>query len=165
MVLLHHEVEVEYPDGQPTEKHKATLLEFGKVENGRSTTAMALTVGVPAAIGALVVNRSAVIVAFAYIRMKKQKHRENTVFMYSRTMLCCSYCYRARSRRKEWLGLYNRKSTFQVSGFHACPCRITMTCNSTDSCICVCEALEILESSGIKLVERVEIWKLQVTDI
>jgi len=54
MVLLHHEVEVEYPDGRPTEKHQATLLEFGKVENGRSTTtAMALTVGVPAAIGAL----------------------------------------------------------------------------------------------------------------
>uniref|UniRef100_A0ACD5YPA7 Uncharacterized protein n=1 Tax=Avena sativa TaxID=4498 RepID=A0ACD5YPA7_AVESA len=53
MVLLHHEVEVEYPDGRPTEKHQATLLEFGKTENGRSTTAMALTVGVPAAIGAL----------------------------------------------------------------------------------------------------------------
>ncbi|KAL5207069.1 hypothetical protein ABZP36_031504 [Zizania latifolia] len=53
MVLLHHEVEVEYPDGRPTEKHQATLLEFGKVENGRSTTAMALTVGIPAAIGAL----------------------------------------------------------------------------------------------------------------
>ncbi|KAJ1281347.1 hypothetical protein BS78_04G299100 [Paspalum vaginatum] len=52
MVLLHHEVEVEYPDGRPTEKHQATLLEFGKVENGRSTTAMALTVGIPAAIGA-----------------------------------------------------------------------------------------------------------------
>ena len=54
MVLLHHEVEVEYPDGRPTEKHQATLLEFGKVENGRPTTAMALTVGIPAAIGALV---------------------------------------------------------------------------------------------------------------
>uniref|UniRef100_A0A0E0NLU1 Saccharopine dehydrogenase (NAD(+), L-glutamate-forming) n=1 Tax=Oryza rufipogon TaxID=4529 RepID=A0A0E0NLU1_ORYRU len=53
MVLLHHEVEVEYPDGRPTEKHQATLLEFGKVENGRPTTAMALTVGIPAAIGAL----------------------------------------------------------------------------------------------------------------
>jgi hypothetical protein len=54
MVLLHHEVEVEYSDERPTEKHQATLLEFGKTENGRSTTAMALTVGVPAAIGALV---------------------------------------------------------------------------------------------------------------
>jgi len=54
MVLLHHEVEVEYPDGRPTEKHQATLLEFGKVENGGSTTTgMALTVGIPAAIGAL----------------------------------------------------------------------------------------------------------------
>uniref|UniRef100_A0A0A9DEN2 Lkrsdh1 n=1 Tax=Arundo donax TaxID=35708 RepID=A0A0A9DEN2_ARUDO len=53
MVLLHHEVEVEYSDGRPTEKHQATLLEFGKVENGRPNTAMALTVGIPAAIGAL----------------------------------------------------------------------------------------------------------------
>lgn len=54
MVLLHHEVEVEFPDSQQTEKHRATLLEFGKIKNGKSTTAMALTVGVPAAIGALV---------------------------------------------------------------------------------------------------------------
>ncbi|CAD6249220.1 unnamed protein product [Miscanthus lutarioriparius] len=60
MVLLHHEVEVEYPDGQPTEKHQATLLEFGKVENGRSTTAMALTVGIPAAIGALLLLQNKV---------------------------------------------------------------------------------------------------------
>jgi alpha-aminoadipic semialdehyde synthase len=55
MVLLHHEVEVEFPDSQLTEKHLATVLEFGKIENGKSTTAMALTVGVPAAIGALVI--------------------------------------------------------------------------------------------------------------
>jgi hypothetical protein len=43
--------------------------------------------------------------------------------------------------------------------FHACPCGITVTRNSADSCVCVCvcEALEILESSGIKLSERVEI--------
>jgi alpha-aminoadipic semialdehyde synthase len=55
---------VEYPDGRPTEKHQATLLEFGKVENGGSTTtAMALTVGVPAAIGALVVTLTTVILA------------------------------------------------------------------------------------------------------
>ncbi|EES05910.1 hypothetical protein BDA96_04G344300 [Sorghum bicolor] len=60
MVLLHHEVEVEYPDGQPTEKHQATLLEFGKVENGRSTTAMALTVGIPAAVGALLLLQNKV---------------------------------------------------------------------------------------------------------
>ncbi|AQK56126.1 Lysine-ketoglutarate reductase/saccharopine dehydrogenase1 [Zea mays] len=60
MVLLHHEVEVEYPDGQPAEKHQATLLEFGKVENGRSTTAMALTVGIPAAIGALLLLKNKV---------------------------------------------------------------------------------------------------------
>ncbi|RWR95819.1 Saccharopine dehydrogenase / Homospermidine synthase [Cinnamomum micranthum f. kanehirae] len=53
MVLLHHEVEVEFPDGQPKENHQATLLEFGKTKNGKTTTAMALTVGIPAAIGAL----------------------------------------------------------------------------------------------------------------
>ncbi|XP_034577051.1 alpha-aminoadipic semialdehyde synthase isoform X2 [Setaria viridis] len=60
MVLLHHEVEVEYPDGRPTEKHQATLLEFGKVENGQSTTAMALTVGVAAGIGALLLLQNRV---------------------------------------------------------------------------------------------------------
>jgi alpha-aminoadipic semialdehyde synthase len=53
MVLLHHEVEVEFPDGRPAENHRATLLEFGRTENGKSTTAMAFTVGIPAAIGAL----------------------------------------------------------------------------------------------------------------
>ncbi|KAF8393706.1 hypothetical protein HHK36_021953 [Tetracentron sinense] len=53
MVLLHHEVEVDFPDGQPTEIHQATLLEFGRTKNGKTTTAMALTVGIPAAIGAL----------------------------------------------------------------------------------------------------------------
>ncbi|MED6110949.1 hypothetical protein PIB30_047757 [Stylosanthes scabra] len=52
MVLLYHEVEVEYPDGQ-TEKHRATLLEFGKSVNGKTASAMALTVGIPVAIGAL----------------------------------------------------------------------------------------------------------------
>ncbi|CAL4967339.1 unnamed protein product [Urochloa decumbens] len=60
MVLLHHEVEVQFPDGRPTEKHQATLLEFGKVENGRPTTAMAFTVGVPAAIGALLLLQNKV---------------------------------------------------------------------------------------------------------
>nr|XP_012573376.1 alpha-aminoadipic semialdehyde synthase isoform X2 [Cicer arietinum] len=53
MVLLHHEVEIEYPDSQITEKHRATLLEFGKTVDGKTTTAMALTVGIPAAVGAL----------------------------------------------------------------------------------------------------------------
>ncbi|RZB72029.1 Alpha-aminoadipic semialdehyde synthase [Glycine soja] len=53
MVLLHHELEIEYPDSQITEKHRATLLEFGKTLNGKTTTAMALTVGIPAAVGAL----------------------------------------------------------------------------------------------------------------
>ncbi|KAG9443907.1 hypothetical protein H6P81_015247 [Aristolochia fimbriata] len=53
MVLLHHEVEVDLPDGQPRERHSATLLEFGKTEGERTYTAMGLTVGIPAAIGAL----------------------------------------------------------------------------------------------------------------
>ncbi|WZZ23994.1 hypothetical protein YC2023_007395 [Brassica napus] len=53
MVLLHHEVEVEFPGSKRTEKHSATLLEFGEVKNGQMTTAMAKTVGIPAAIGAL----------------------------------------------------------------------------------------------------------------
>lgn len=58
MVLLHHEIQVEYPDDddrKPTEIHRATLLEFGRMENGRNVTSMALTVGIPAGIGALVV--------------------------------------------------------------------------------------------------------------
>ncbi|KAK4478988.1 hypothetical protein RD792_014495 [Penstemon davidsonii] len=53
MVLLHHEVEVVFSNGQPTENQRATLLEFGRSEGGSSYTAMALTVGIPAAIGAL----------------------------------------------------------------------------------------------------------------
>ncbi|KAG8376285.1 hypothetical protein BUALT_Bualt09G0047300 [Buddleja alternifolia] len=53
MVLLHHEVEVEFPNDHRTENHRATLLEFGRMDGGRSYTAMALTVGIPAAIGAL----------------------------------------------------------------------------------------------------------------
>ncbi|XP_027333102.1 alpha-aminoadipic semialdehyde synthase isoform X2 [Abrus precatorius] len=53
MVILHHEVEIEYPDSKITKNHRATLLEYGKTLNGKTTTAMALTVGVPAAVGAL----------------------------------------------------------------------------------------------------------------
>ncbi|CAE6162342.1 unnamed protein product [Arabidopsis arenosa] len=53
MVLLHHEVEVEFPESKRIEKHSATLLEFGDIKNGQTTTAMAKTVGIPAAIGAL----------------------------------------------------------------------------------------------------------------
>lgn len=53
-MLLHHEVEVEFPNGEPTENHVATLLEFGRINGEKSYTAMALTVGIPAAIGALV---------------------------------------------------------------------------------------------------------------
>lgn len=53
MVLLHHEVEIEFPKDQTTEKQAATLLEFGRNKNGKMISAMAFTVGVPAAIGAL----------------------------------------------------------------------------------------------------------------
>ncbi|KAM5547089.1 alpha-aminoadipic semialdehyde synthase [Rosa sericea] len=53
MVLLHHEVEVEFPDSKLIEKQSATLLEFGTIRNGKMITAMAFTVGIPAAIGAL----------------------------------------------------------------------------------------------------------------
>lgn len=53
-MLLHHEVEVEFPDSKLKEKHSATLLEFGTIRNGKMVTAMAYTVGIPAAIGALV---------------------------------------------------------------------------------------------------------------
>lgn len=58
MVLLHHEVEVEYPESKRIEKHSATLLEFGDIKNGQMTTAMAKTVGIPAAIGALVLTQT-----------------------------------------------------------------------------------------------------------
>lgn len=56
MVLLHHEVEVEFPESKRIEKHTVTLLEFGEIKNGQTTTAMAKTVGIPAAIGALVLT-------------------------------------------------------------------------------------------------------------
>lgn len=60
MVLLHHEVEVEFSDRRPKETHRATLLEFGRNHNGNTTTAMALTVGVPAAIGVLLLHQKKV---------------------------------------------------------------------------------------------------------
>lgn len=55
MVLLHHEVEIDFQDGKPAERHRATLLEFGRTatDGKTTTTAMALTVGIPAAVGAL----------------------------------------------------------------------------------------------------------------
>ncbi|ONI03644.1 hypothetical protein PRUPE_6G271400 [Prunus persica] len=58
MVLLHHEVEVEFPDGlreKHSRTHSGTLLEFGQTKNGKMITAMAFTVGIPAAIGALLI--------------------------------------------------------------------------------------------------------------
>lgn len=57
MVLLHHEIEIDFQDGKPAESHRATLLEFGRTAAAAgktTTTAMALTVGIPAAVGALV---------------------------------------------------------------------------------------------------------------
>ncbi|GKV03738.1 hypothetical protein SLEP1_g15988 [Rubroshorea leprosula] len=53
MVLLHDEIEIEFPESKCTENHTATLLEFGRTKNGKMVSAMAITVGVPAAIGAL----------------------------------------------------------------------------------------------------------------
>ncbi|KAM0037320.1 putative oxidoreductase [Helianthus debilis subsp. tardiflorus] len=53
MVLLHHEIVVDFSNGCPTEHHQATLLEFGRVDNGKETSAMAFTVGIPVAIGTL----------------------------------------------------------------------------------------------------------------
>ncbi|KAJ8543047.1 hypothetical protein K7X08_005570 [Anisodus acutangulus] len=52
MVLLHHEVVVDYPDGH-AETHRSTFLEFGRTENRKTAMAMALTVGESAATGAL----------------------------------------------------------------------------------------------------------------
>ncbi|XP_020422986.1 alpha-aminoadipic semialdehyde synthase isoform X2 [Prunus persica] len=46
MVLLHHEVEVEFPDGlreKHSRTHSGTLLEFGQTKNGKMITAMAFT--------------------------------------------------------------------------------------------------------------------------
>lgn len=58
MVLLHHEMEIEYGEGRRSEKHATTLVEFGDVGSASSDpfqkphSAMARTVGLPAAIGA-----------------------------------------------------------------------------------------------------------------
>ncbi|KAI3754136.1 hypothetical protein L1987_53914 [Smallanthus sonchifolius] len=53
MVLLYHQVVVDFPNGRPTEHHEAILLEFGRTQNGKEISAMAITVGIPVAIGAL----------------------------------------------------------------------------------------------------------------
>nr|XP_043627742.1 alpha-aminoadipic semialdehyde synthase [Erigeron canadensis]XP_043627743.1 alpha-aminoadipic semialdehyde synthase [Erigeron canadensis] len=55
MVLLHHELVVDFPNGRPTENHQGTLLEFGRTRNGKEISAMALTVGIPVAIGTLLI--------------------------------------------------------------------------------------------------------------
>lgn len=69
-MLLHHEVEVEFPESKRTEKHSATLLEFGDIKNGQTTTAMAKTVGIPAAIGALVLIQT-LITTFSCLYFSK----------------------------------------------------------------------------------------------
>ena len=59
-MLLHHEIKIKFDDSRPSEKHVATLLEFGDVQVGATDpfqkphSAMARTVGLPAAIGAQV---------------------------------------------------------------------------------------------------------------
>jgi len=72
MVLLHHEVEVEFLESKRIEKHTATLLEFGDIKNGQTTTAMAKTVGIPAAIGALVLTKT-LITTFSCLYFSKMK--------------------------------------------------------------------------------------------
>ncbi|KAH7296234.1 hypothetical protein KP509_26G014900 [Ceratopteris richardii] len=58
MVLLHHEIEIKYGHGHCSEKHVATLLEFGDMGTvtkdpfQKNHSAMARTVGLPAAVGA-----------------------------------------------------------------------------------------------------------------
>ncbi|XP_069142831.1 alpha-aminoadipic semialdehyde synthase-like [Solanum lycopersicum] len=52
IMLLHHEVVVDYPDDH-AETHRSTLLAMGRTENGKTAMSMALTVGIPAATGAL----------------------------------------------------------------------------------------------------------------
>ncbi|KAG6542771.1 hypothetical protein Mapa_015848 [Marchantia paleacea] len=57
LVLLHHDLEVAYKDGRPTERHTATLLALGETADNCNSvrepqTAMARTVGLTAAIGA-----------------------------------------------------------------------------------------------------------------
>ncbi|KAI5084069.1 hypothetical protein GOP47_0000238 [Adiantum capillus-veneris] len=58
MVLLHHEIEIKFGDDRRSEKHVATLLEYGDLESSSSDpfqkphSAMARTVGLPAAMGA-----------------------------------------------------------------------------------------------------------------
>ncbi|XP_078429524.1 lysine-ketoglutarate reductase/saccharopine dehydrogenase bifunctional enzyme isoform X4 [Wolffia australiana] len=58
MVILHHDLEVEFPEEKRVESHRATLLEFGRAQDGKMTSAMALTVGIPAAIGALLLLKN-----------------------------------------------------------------------------------------------------------
>lgn len=93
MVLLHHEVEIEYPDSQKTEKHRATLLEFGKTVNGNTTTAMALTVGIPAAVGALVLS-----IPFYSCAVFQAKAVSELYFLF------CSSYWQTKFRQEEFWG-------------------------------------------------------------
>ena len=68
MVFLYHEMEIEYPDSQITEKRRAALVEFGKIIDGKTTTAMSLTVGIPAAVGALVISFPPFLFSIQYFK-------------------------------------------------------------------------------------------------
>ncbi|KAG7540562.1 Alanine dehydrogenase/pyridine nucleotide transhydrogenase N-terminal [Arabidopsis thaliana x Arabidopsis arenosa] len=85
MVLLHHEVEVEFPESKRIEKHTATLLEFGEIKNGQTTTAMAKTVGIPAAIGALVLTQTLITTCSCLYFSKV-----NSFKIYVSDVVCCS---------------------------------------------------------------------------
>lgn len=95
-MLLHSEAEVEYPETQVLETHKATLLEFGKTENGKPVTAMALTVGIPAAIGALASLSSPGFSLFPRLTEKKKIKSSSRTSSLSGF---CSYYSKTRSRR------------------------------------------------------------------
>lgn len=106
-MLLHHEVEVDFPDDQVTEKHRATLLEFGRIQNGKTTTAMALTVGLPAAIGALVFCCILKSLSFSYYI--------NALRIRMLMVWYCSSYLKTRSRQEGCCDLLNLKYTFQVT--------------------------------------------------
>lgn len=100
MILLHHEVEVEFPDGRPNEKHWMTLLEYGRInQNGKSTTAMALTVGVTVAIGALV----CIIVTILTVSCTPLT-----------VVICISSYLTTKSKKGVSLGHFNQRFMFQV---------------------------------------------------
>lgn len=81
MVLLHHEIEIDFQDGKPAKSNRATLLEFGRTaaDGKTTTTAMALTVGIPAAVGALVSIWSRYIFCHVFL-LHEYKYNEFHLF-------------------------------------------------------------------------------------